>query len=117
MKTSIDIERIQIRAHHGVLEQERRVGNLFEVSIRLYRDFAEAANTDDISLTVNYAEAVDIVREVMATPCRLIETVALRIRNALMTRWPDITAGRVTVAKLHPPFPTTVGKASVTIEW
>lgn len=27
MKTYIDIERMQIRAHHGVLEQEKRVGD------------------------------------------------------------------------------------------
>lgn len=43
MKTYIDIERMQIRAHHGVLEQEKRVGNLFEVSVRLFYDFSEAA--------------------------------------------------------------------------
>ena len=66
MKTYIDIERMQIRAHHGVLEQEKRVGNLFEVSVRLFYDFSEAAATDSVENTVNYAEAVDIVRGIMA---------------------------------------------------
>lgn len=115
--TRIDIERMQIHAHHGVMEQEKRVGNLFEVSVRLFYDFTDAAATDDVALTVNYAEAVAIVRDVMALPCRLLETVAFRIRDALCARWQGITAGSVTVAKLHPPFPTPVASASVTVRW
>ncbi len=117
MKTYIDIERMQIRAHHGVLEQEKRVGNLFEVSVRLFYDFSEAAATDSVENTVNYAEAVDIVRGIMAEPARLLETVVFRIREALTARWPGITGGHVTLAKLHPPFPPPVVQAAVTVEW
>jgi len=117
MKTYIDIKRMQIHAHHGVLEQEKRVGNLFEVSVRISYDFTQAATTDALGLAINYAEAVDIVRQVMSEPRNLLETVAVHIHNALMLRWPKISSGCITVAKLHPPFSTPVGQTSVTIEW
>jgi len=117
MKTWVEINRLQIYANHGVMPQETRVGNLFEVSARLCYDFTEAAISGDIELALNYAEAVEIISKVMAEPRHLLETVAFNIRSALMGRWPGITAGTVKVAKLHPPFSSKVASAAVELQW
>lgn len=117
MTTYITIERLQVVAHHGVMAQEAHVGNLFEVTARLAYDFAPAAATDDIEKAINYAEAVDLINDAMAVPCRLLETVVFRLKEAIMARWPQITGGSITLYKIHPPFPSTVAAASATVEW
>ena len=108
---------MQIHARHGVLPQETRVGNLFEVTLRVCFDFSEAALSDDIDKALNYAEAIDIVRSCMDTPRRLLETVAVDIRNRLIGRWPDIEGGYIKVTKLRPPVTTPVGGCSAIVEW
>ena len=102
MKGYITLDHIKFHAHHGVLEQERRVGNDFD---------------DDLADTVNYAEVYDIVAAEMAVPSRLLEHVAGRIVRSLRTRFPLIEGGTVTVAKLTPPFKCEMTAVSVTIEF
>ena len=117
MRSYIDIDRLLVYARHGVDEQERRVGNAFEVSLRLYYDITAAADDDDIALAINYAEVVDVVNAVMVRPCLLLETVVMHIRQAIADRWPGVTGGRITLAKVHPPIKTPMASVAVTVEW
>lgn len=116
---TIAVDRLRLRACHGVSHQERNVGNDFEVSVSLdYPPALEAAATDDLTFTVNYADLVDIVKEQMATPSQLLENVAHRIRAALVARYPRCRSGRVVVTKLLPPIPSTsLAGATVTLSW
>lgn len=113
----IEIDRLRIFARHGVLEQERNVGNIFEVSLRLYYDFRISARTDDIGRALNYALVVDTVNEIMKTPRNLLETVVSEIQHAITMRWPEVYGGRICLSKLHPPFSTPVGCVSAIVEW
>ena len=56
MKTTIEITRLRLHAFHGVLEQERRVGNDFEVSVTV--GYPVVIGSDELSATLNYAELV-----------------------------------------------------------
>ena len=42
MRTSITLDNLRFRARHGVMEQERAVGNTFVVALRLDYPFEEA---------------------------------------------------------------------------
>lgn len=117
MTTTISIERLLVYAHHGVMDQERTVGNWFEVSADLVYPAGEAAATDDLTLTLNYAEAIDEIRRIMAEPSKLLEHAAGRIRDGLCRRFPEIEGGRIKVSKLNPPCGVQVGAVAVTIEW
>ncbi len=101
---------------HGVLDQERRVGNVFEISISIDVPSADsAAETDNLDLTVNYAEVVEIVKREMREPSKLIESVAWRIACAIKRRYGEVVAsGTVTVAKLAPPIPAEMDSVSYT---
>lgn len=117
MSATITISRLRVYARHGVMEQERRVGNNFEVTVCLRCDVSAAAAADDISLAINYAEVVEEIQRVMAVPRRLLETVATDIRDAICARWQEVKGGSVTVDKLHPPFTAPVERVGVTVEW
>lgn len=58
-KWIIEIDRMKVRANHGVFPQERIVGNDFEVSLSVEIEPDEmdrAALEDNASLTVSYAD-------------------------------------------------------------
>lgn len=116
---SIEIRGLRITGHHGVLEQERRVGNEFSIDIVVWlADVAEAMENDSLAHTVNYADIVAIVKEQMALPSKLLEHVAARIRRAICARFTDkISGGEVTVAKLAPPIPAQLDYVSFTTRW
>lgn len=57
MKGTVEINGLRIFARHGVLPQERQVGNLFEVSAHLVYPMDRALEHDDLGGTLNYAEA------------------------------------------------------------
>lgn len=114
---TIRINRLRLYARHGVEAQERVVGNMFEVDLELDYPATAAVALDRLDGTLNYAEAVDTVKEVMAEPSALLEHVCGRLRDALMERWPAISRGTVTVAKLSPPISAPLGSVSVTLRW
>lgn len=115
--TEIEIDRLALYCFHGVLPQERKVGNWFEVSLKLRCDIETAAVTDDLSRSVNYAEVIELVKVVMSKPVNLIEHAANNIITALNERFPAITGGYVKVTKLHPPCTAQVAGVSATLQW
>lgn len=115
MVTTIHLT-MQVRAFHGVDEQERRVGNDFKVSLSLQYPFDKAMASDNLDDTISYADLAAIVREQMAVPSKLLEHVVGRIRRELLNRYPAIRGGRIAVAKLNPPISGQV-EAAVEVEW
>ena len=108
-KTEINIRDLRIFARHGVMAEERTVGNEFLVSLTLGYDATEAMATDRIEHALNYAAVIDTVRREMATPSALLEHAAARIAEALLTNYPQITEGRLTLASTHPPVAAQLG--------
>lgn len=118
METTIEVNGLRIYAHHGVGEQELRVGNTFEVSIHLHCRADEAVETDRLEGTINYAEVVAIAKEVMAQPSLLIENAAGRLRGVLLDKFGDmVTGGWVRVAKITPPIAAELDSVAVSLRW
>ena len=115
----ISINGLRLLGRHGVAEQERRVGNEFQIDIRLDVPLSDRAmETDALTDTINYARVVELVREEMTQPNALIEAVAGRIRRRLDTEFPGlITSGEITVAKLAPPIPAQLSSVAFTTRW
>lgn len=123
MTFTIELEKMRFYARHGVFPQERAVGNWFEVSVSLtYEADAETAPDDNLAGTINYARVAEIVTHEMSIPSQLLETVALRIRRALLDAVatdasPIITSGSIRVAKITPPLGLPLASASATLRW
>lgn len=116
MSVVITVDRLRLFARHGVMEQERRIGNEFEVTLRI--TYPSDVTRDSIDATLNYAKAVDVVREVMSEPSQLLEHVAWRISEALRSRFPAIEAIETTIVKLRPPIEgAELAGVGVTYSW
>lgn len=117
MDSYIELENIRFKAYHGVMPQEKVVGNNYEVNLLVKGDFTEAAMTDDLNKTINYADLYDLIKTQMFIKSDLIEHVAGRIMNELRLNYPLLTEIRVKVSKLNPPIPAEIQKASVTLHY
>lgn len=100
----IVLEKLPFKAYHGYYEEEREIGNHFEVTLTIHTDFAKAALEDDLTGTVDYAQAYAIVKEQMQISSRLLENVAHRISEALLEDIPAIQKVTVSLSKLNAPI-------------
>ena len=77
MADRIELKGLTFHANHGVLTHETEHGQAFSLDITCWLEFAEAAATDDLTTTVNYAELAQVAHDIATgTPRQLIETVA-----------------------------------------
>ena len=87
---------------HGVFPAERELGARFTVDVELEGDLREAARSDRLDRTINYAEAYQLVREVVeGEPCHLLEAVAERIADRMLAL-PRVDGAVVRVHKRPP---------------
>ena len=100
----IILRRMRFHAYHGVLPQERQVGNDYELTLRMGLDAGNAAVSDDIADTVSYSEAYEVVSRVMKTPSHLLEHVAANIAEKLSEEFPQIVSIDISISKLNPPI-------------
>lgn len=112
---SIRLQDMRFYAYHGVMEQERRVGGEYLVSLQVEADLSGAVMSDAVADTVNYAELYDVVRQEMAQPSQLLEHVAGRIGQRVLDEFPQVTALTVRVTKCNPPMGADCKGASVEI--
>lgn len=116
---TITIKNLLVEARHGVLEQERRVGNTFRVSLSVeVPSAARAMDTDSLDDTVNYAEMAALIRSSMSRPRALIEAAAGDIVRELKARFGSrISHGAITIEKLAPPIPAQMESVGFTAEF
>ena len=114
--SKIFLDGMRFYAYHGVMEQERRVGGEYGVSLVVEVDLTQAIATDDVADTVNYAELYELVKREMAVPSKLLEHVAGRIGQSAMDKFDRITALTIRVTKLNPPMGADCNGASVEIK-
>lgn len=106
-----------MHAYHGVMPQERVVGNDYVVNIRIGYPIEKACETDDINDTLNYAKVAELVKETMSTPSNLLEHVAGRVINSIRQNFPLVENVRISIKKVAPPFSVNVDSAGVELTW
>ncbi len=75
--------------YHGMMPQERELGQEFVVDAELYLDLRAAGESDDPGLTVNYADVYEVVRRVVTgRPRNLLEAVAEAVAARLLEGFP-----------------------------
>ncbi|MET1089745.1 MAG: dihydroneopterin aldolase [Arthrobacter sp.] len=101
--------------HHGVFDFERREGQPFVVDAVLYLDFAKAAESDDVRDTAHYGEVAQRITEwISGEPLNLIEALAVRIADSLLTEF-RLAAVDITVHKPQAPIEVPFGDVAVSV--
>jgi dihydroneopterin aldolase/2-amino-4-hydroxy-6-hydroxymethyldihydropteridine diphosphokinase len=106
-----------IYARHGVLPEEKTLGQQFLVSLALYLDLKPAGTLDDLGLTVNYAAVCHDVESIfMRHTYDLIETCAEKTARHLLLNYPALKGVKVCVKKPWAPVGLPLAYAAVEIE-
>ncbi|HHU67761.1 MAG: dihydroneopterin aldolase [Corynebacterium humireducens] len=114
MADRIVLTGLECFGHHGVFPEEKREGQPFIVDITCWLEIGPAAATDDLTLTVNYAELAELaVSVVEGEPRDLIETVAVEIAERAMADFGILHAVEVTIHKPEAPIPRTFADVAV----
>ncbi|MFC0603444.1 dihydroneopterin aldolase [Winogradskyella pulchriflava] len=100
----IKVENIRVFAHHGCLKEETAIGSDYRVDIEVKADLSTSAVTDELKDTVDYVFLNRVIREEMAKPSKLLETVAKRILDRVFKEDDLINKATVAVSKINPPI-------------
>lgn len=91
-------------AHHGVMQEEHRIGGRYEVDVAVELDFSAAAAEDDLTKTVDYERVYGMVqRLVTENHFYLIERLAYLIAHEVLAAYAHVAGVEVTVRKPNPP--------------
>ncbi|MCT4628723.1 dihydroneopterin aldolase [Winogradskyella sp.] len=100
----IKVENIRVFANHGCLKEETAIGSDYRVDIEVKANLKTSAKTDALEDTVDYVFLNKVVREEMAKPSKLLETVAQRILDRFFNESSLISKATVCVSKINPPI-------------
>ena len=101
---NIILNEMKFYSYHGVMPQENTVGAEYKVSLNIETDFNEAAMTDNLDGTINYAEIHEAVKKEMSVPSKLLEHLAYRISKRLFDDFTAIKSIEITIFKENPPM-------------
>ncbi len=113
MNHEIHVNGIQVYAYHGCLAEEAKIGGHYTIDVKMLTDFSEAAQSDDLSNTIDYCDVAKIVQEEMAIRSKLIEQVGQRILMRMQAELPYLQGIELKVTKHDPPIPGEVDSVSI----
>lgn len=109
----VQLRGVSVHTRHGVTEAEREVGQRMVFDLDLCLEECDAATTDEITDTVDYAEVTALlINAATETSYLTLERLTGVIADRILGRFP---VSRVTVraTKPEPPIPVTMDGASV----
>jgi dihydroneopterin aldolase len=108
---------LALHAYHGVMQHEAKVGQSFKLDLALDIDLTGASHSDKLADTVGYDQVVAIASQAFcARRYRLVEAAAGAVGDAVLARFPQVSAVRVTVHKPHAPIAATFEDVGVSIK-
>ncbi len=103
--------------YHGVLAEEKTLGQMFSVDVCLGLDLSHAGKTDDLDDTVSYAEVYQIIKDIVEKESyNLLETLAENIVHSVFNEYDRILEIEVKVSKKNPPVDGLMDCCGVSIE-
>lgn len=112
---TIELNQVHFYAEHGVLDEEAKLGNEFNVTIKLQIK-TEAKVITSIHDTINYVEVFEIVKHQMQQRKNLLETVAMEIAQELHKKYSHVRKASVAIIKTNPPIEFFSGNVGITYE-
>jgi len=116
-KLQINIDGLEVFAHHGLLPEEREHGQLFRFDVRLTLTECLACTSDDINATVDYAAVIDrLVAAATMDTYYLLEKLAAALAEVIISEFPVVDSVWIRVTKPSPPISHSVDSVSVSLE-
>ena len=113
MVGKIRVSNIKLYAYHGCIDEEAIIGSWYRVDTEIEADLTKSSTTDQLSDTVDYVHLNSIVKEEMAVRSKLLERVAYRILERILSELKMVDTATVGIAKINPPVVGNVKEVAV----
>jgi dihydroneopterin aldolase len=111
----ISLSNLEFFGFHGLYEGEKKIGNQFLVDIQI--DFTPTVLiVNELDQTIDYVLVYNKVKEIMAFPTPLLETLVCKIADQILIDHTIADKVFVQITKQKLAIPSFVGDASVSIE-
>jgi len=111
----ITLKGMAFYGYHGVLPEEKSLGQRFLIDVTVWLDLRQATAADSLQAGIDYTAIYHIVKDMVhGKRCNLIETLAERIAAAVLQGLSQIDQVAVVVSKPEAPIPGVL--AGVTAE-
>jgi 7,8-dihydroneopterin aldolase/epimerase/oxygenase len=110
---TIHLHNLIFFAHHGLYEQEKILGNEFVVNVDI-EHLPITENINNIHQTINYVLVYNLVKQRMAEPTDLLETIAQDLCTVIFNQFKLAQKVSISITKKHPPVLNFVGNVGVT---
>jgi dihydroneopterin aldolase len=113
----IIMENMAFYGHHGLLDEEKRLGQKFFVDAYIYLPLKQAGETDDLNFSVNYAAVYEIIKNIVTNErFNLLEGLAERLCAGIFAACPLAEKLRIRIRKPEAPVPGIFDCFGVEIE-
>jgi dihydroneopterin aldolase len=109
---SIHLHNLTIFAHHGIYEEEKVLGNEFELNLTIQYQPARIP-VKHLSETIDYVTVYELVKKRMAVPTALLETVITEIAKQILDQFPVAQEISIAIRKKYPPISRIDGSVGV----
>ena len=112
-KGVIHIRDFRLWAHVGVLDNERLLGQWFELDLSIWKDLDDAAKNDDLSSSIDYSLAIDALHKLSRKiNCHTIEHFSEKILDCLEDIYGPLPM-KVFLRKCSAPVPGFTGAVEI----
>ena len=115
-RDTISLTGMSFHGRHGVFDEERALGQRFEVDVSMRADVSAAAQTDDVEKTVAYQEVYSLVKShVEGRPKALLESLCVNVARDILSSHTRVDEVTVTLRKPSVPIAGILAHASVEV--
>jgi len=108
---TVHLHNLLFAGYHGVHDEERVLGNTYELTIDVTIDAKE--HITQLHQTADYVAIYEIVKKRMASPSALLETVAQDLTDLIHIYDNRIKSVAVSIKKMNPPIVNFQGSVGV----
>ncbi len=103
--TIIKINNARFFSYHGVLDYEKKYGNIFEVDVEVKCDLSGLRNSDDLNNTVDYVSIYKLVGKIISeNKFNLIESLNKHICREIIDKFILVKSVKVKIRKPNAPL-------------
>ncbi|MFN5423039.1 MAG: dihydroneopterin aldolase [bacterium] len=104
---------IKLMGYHGVTELERKAGTDFCIDIVIKMNEHSENGISQLSDTIDYSSVYSLLSNEFAIPEQLLETLAVRIVNKILSAFSTAQQVELTILKVNAPIAGLDGKVGI----
>lgn len=112
---TIHLHNLLFHANHGLYEEEKVLGNDFEVNITIYQKEV-SDKIVSINQTIDYSKVYEMVKQRMQIATPLLETLAQEICTSILAEFSLAEKVFFSIKKLNPPITQFQGSVGISFE-